>query len=712
MRNIPADEVRTNVQEAADFRKEIDFKCDGVMVYGLVEADKKIKHWIEHGYTPQLMVGYAWGEYQDYLNYQYDGCDHHDEAQMTSDLKIMDHGKVANTAMSTETDIPYMVPALSFVEYLEARIKPLIDLGVRQVYFEEPELFTASGYSKLFRREWKAYYKEEWQDPRSSEALQYKASHLKQYLYVRAFRKISEELKDYTMKKHGEILEVYGGTHPPLNYTQWNIVSPESALAAIPTIDGVIGQTWSDSIRLPNTYRGEFGIRPFETAFLDYSSTVEMLRGSNKTPIFLHDAVQDDKSRSWSDYRTDYYRTVAASLMYPEVWHYELSPWPNRVMTVPFTADNHEGMCTIPDDYRQNLLTLFNLYRDMEREDSGFLSGNTEAGILFSDTAMYQRVYPRGSKFEHLSENLTFDSFYGMALPLVKHGMALRVVNLDNTLRFSDYLSRYKTLFLSYEFFKPTSKMMNILLANWINNGGTLIYVGDGSDTYHNIEHWWNTGKDGNTYNNPAEHLFEICGLEKSPKEGLYAAGQGRVYVLPVHPSTIAQNSDLCDTYLRIVEETMQTANIQWNKTPLFAMKRGPYVSYAVVDETPISKPQVLEGEYVNLFSSELEILKNPMLEVGTVGLLYDLSYWDNRPASLIAVSGRSDNINVEEDSISFTVDGTLGFPGIGMIHCETKPKTVEASVDVTWDYREDTKTATFTFGSAEDGPISFLFKF
>ena len=161
------------------------------------------------------------------------------------------------------------------------------------------------------------------------------------------------------MKKYDEVLEVYAGTHPPLNYTQWNIVSPESALIDIPTVDGVIGQTWTDSIRLPNTYRGRYGVRPFETAFLDYSSTVEMLRGSGKKAIFIHDAVQDDKSRSWSDYRRDYYRTVSASLMYPEVWRYEVSPWPNRVMNVPFTADDHNGTCLIPDDYEAGRLRLF-----------------------------------------------------------------------------------------------------------------------------------------------------------------------------------------------------------------------------------------------------------------------------------------------------------------------------------------------------------------
>lgn len=711
MRNIPNEEIRTSVQEAADFCREIDFRCDAVMVYGLVEADKKIRHWMERGYTTQLMVGYAWGEYQDYLNRRFDGEDHHDEAQMTSDLKIMDHGKVANTAMTTDTDIPYMVPAISFVDYLIERIKPLIDLGVRQVFFEEPELFTASGYSALFRREWKAYYKEPWQDPRSSESLQYKASRLKQYLYVRAFRRISEELKDYTMKKYDEVLEVYAGTHPPLNYTQWNIVSPESALIDIPTVDGVIGQTWTDSIRLPNTYRGRYGVRPFETAFLDYSSTVEMLRGSGKKAIFIHDAVQDDKSRSWSDYRRDYYRTVSASLMYPEVWRYEVSPWPNRVMNVPFTADDHNGTCLIPDDYRQNLLTLFNLYRDMKRDDCGFLSGNTEAGILFSDTAMYQRVYPQGSGFEQLSEALTFDAFYGMALPLVKHGMALRVVNLDNVLRISDYLFRYKTLVLSYEFMKPADKMMNLLLADWVRRGGTLMYVGDGSDTYHSIRSWWNSGENGNTFRNPSEHLFEACDLGRVPEEGLYRVGRGHIYVFPVHPSHIAQDGTLCDDYLRIVDGAMEAAGTPWNRTPFFAMKRGPYVSYAVLDETDIAAPQQLQGQYVDLFSSELDVLRNPVLKVGSVGLLYDLSYRESEPASLIAVSGRSDQLKVGEKEISFTVMGTLGVAGKGMISCRAKPRAVEASVDIAWEYSEESETVAFRFGAAE-GPISFRFLF
>ena len=155
----------------------------------------------------------------------------------------------------------------------------------------------------------------------------------------------------------------------------------------------------------------------------------------------------------------------------------------------------------------------------------------------------------------------------------------------------------------------------------------------------------------------------------------------------------------------------MKQVGTPWHKTPLLAMKRGPYVSYSVLSETAIAEDQTLLGYYVNLFSGDLKILKDPVLKVGSVGLLYDLSYRDSEPASLIAVSGRSDNIQVEDRSISFTVDGTLGYAGNGIISCSMAPKAVEASVEVEWTYCEVTGTASFTLGAAE-GPISIRFIF
>ena len=46
---------------------------------------------------------------------------------------------------------------------------------------------------------------------------------------------------------------------------------------------------------------------------------------------FLHDPVEDNPRHDWDDYRVNYIRTLVASLLQPDVWHYEVAPWPSRV---------------------------------------------------------------------------------------------------------------------------------------------------------------------------------------------------------------------------------------------------------------------------------------------------------------------------------------------------------------------------------------------
>ena len=79
------------------------------------------------------------------------------------------------------------------------------------------------------------------------------------------------------MVKYGKLLRFYVPTHSLINYTQWKIVSPESALIDLPTIDGYIAQIWTGTARTRNIYRGDKKERTFETAFLEYGVMQELV---------------------------------------------------------------------------------------------------------------------------------------------------------------------------------------------------------------------------------------------------------------------------------------------------------------------------------------------------------------------------------------------------------------------------------------------------
>ncbi len=321
--------------EAARFQEEVlsfqtsrpwsprtNLDADVVMAYGVGPTlPERIESWKRHGYRVEVMTGVAWGQYRDYLNGEFDGKSHGDEAQTQSDGSRILHGG--------NKDIPYIAPGIDYGRYLTAGVKRALDAGAEAIYLEEPEFWARAGWSPSFRREWQAYYHEAWQAPNSSPDAQYRASKLKYFLYRRALSQVFEFVKQYG-QEHGRVIRCYVPTHSLINYAHWRIVSPESSLIKVGT-DGYIAQVWTGTARTPNIYEGRRRERTFETAYLEYSAMQNLVRASGRRVWYLNDPVEDDPNHSWDDYRTNWESTLTASLFEPEVWRYEVMPWPERV---------------------------------------------------------------------------------------------------------------------------------------------------------------------------------------------------------------------------------------------------------------------------------------------------------------------------------------------------------------------------------------------
>lgn len=694
MKQYDRREERTGVQESRDYDERYDIQSDFVMVYGFHDLKARIAHWKKRGYVIHLMTGVSWGEYQDYLYGKFDGIDHHDEGQLRRDGSDISHGK----------DVPYMVPSVSFSHYLAENLKKAVDLGVEAIHLEEPEFWVMSGYSDAFKREWLLYYKEPWQDPQATAEGQYMASRLKQYLYKRTLDRLCAELKEYALVKHNRVLRFYVPTHSLINYSQWRIVSPESALIDLPTVDGYIAQIWTGTSREPNTYKGVVKERTFETAFLEYGVMQELVRGTGRKMWFLHDPIEDNPRHTWQDYRSNYYRTVVASLFHPDVSSYEVSPWPARVYMGRYPKADGSGREGMPEVYRTNLTTVMHTLRDMKTEDCRWLTDTREIGVLLADSGMYQRHYPDGDPGEEDNKVITWDAFYGIALPLLKRGLCVRPVQLDNVRRFASYLDAHRALVLSYEFMKPESPDMNTALATWVREGGTLFYVGDGSDCFHTVRHFWN--RDGLTYQNPAEHLFESLGLGRTPEAGTYPVGKGKLCYLPVHPAKIAKDAALSEAYVKLVSDTLGGLPA----CPALVMQRGHYVVSALMDEAG-GEPYTLKGRYVDLFSHSLDIVENPVLSEGDVKLWYDLSCLDKtEKADILAVSGRAEPVSVSQRTLAFTVKGPSAMNGCARVYTAREPKGITAAIkgkSVSASIESCDKasgTSYITFPSSPDG--------
>ncbi len=663
-------EERTGYQNGGELLAAYDNNCDFVMVYRVDETTaQRVKVYKEKGYVVHLMTGIAWGNYVDYLYGKYDGTDHWDEAQTDRYGNRIMHG----------TDTPYMVPTVAFADYLSEKLRKAVDFGVDAIHVEEPEFWDRAGYSPAFRREYELYYRELFEPAYKSVDAKFKASKLKAYLYARTIDRVASSLKEYAKVKYGRDLRFYVPTHSLVNYTQWKIVSPEGKLADIPAVDGCIAQVWTGTSREKNWYNGVYAERTFETSYLEYGVMQELVKGTGRKMWFLHDPIEDNDIFDWDDYRRNYFMTVVASLMHPKVNSFEICPWPNRIFYNKYPQGSPDAQY-ISDSYRTILNNNFNTLGNFETQENT----GVRTGILCADSQLYQREYPdcefsappeevtgtvlidgeelindikekltdgfdRETMLRYMSSN-AFPAFYSLAMPLLKYGVPVRPVLLDNVKRYPGYLDDYDVLLMSYEYMKPETPDMNAAIAEWVKRGGTLIYAGDGFDPFHGISSWW-TGK----YPTAAEHLFEMLGIETSGEKTVVKCGKGTVGVIRGAGAAALLSKQGGDAVREFYSQVLGFAGIKAEYKNYLRVKRGCYEVVAVLDESVSDEPLVLNGLYADMFTPDFSVVSGKVIQPGENALLLDLN---ENTDPIIGTSCRIYSLRVDYDKAVLTAKG------------------------------------------------------
>jgi hypothetical protein len=634
-------DLRTCFQTGHAYSDWTNLKADVAIVYGIdAEVGDRINSWRTKGYEVHVMTGVSWGEYQDYLYGRFDGVNHLDEAQTESNGNKISHGG----------DVYYMCPGQNFGNFLCVGVQRALDAGAGAIYLEEPEFWVRSGWSEGFKREWKDYYKEEWQAPDSSPDAQWRASKLKYFLYRRALQQVFDYIQAYNHAQ-GKHVRCYVPTHSLLNYAQWKIVSPESSLARLNGCDGYIAQVWTGTARTPNIYKGVSKERTFETAFLEYGAMQNLVRATGRSVWYLADPVEDDPSHDWDDYRRNYEATLTASLLQPDVWHYEVTPWPERVWGDKYPDPaNRKRRIGIPDPYTSELQVVMNALKDMKQSEVEWDCGTQGIGVAVSDTLMFERGGPQASD-EALSH------FYGLAMPFVKRGMPVRPVQLESV-DLPHYLDGVHVLLMSYQGMKPPSEETHEALATWVRGGGTLVFVDDDSDPFNHVREWWNS--DGNKFGTPREHLF---GLLAKP-------GKGKLIFLHRNPVDLAKSSSGDEE----LADAVKPLTSDWTETGSFVLRRGPYIIAAGLSESP-AQPRALQGTFVDLFDPDLALEHRVDLAPDTCHFLIDLDKCKDR--EVVACGGQAKVTSRTKDQITVKVEGIENASSMLLVRTGWRPCNV-----------------------------------
>ena len=667
----------TCFQSFAPYDHSIDIRSSVAIVYGVDDTmPGRIAGWKDRGYNIHVMTGSAWGRYGDYFSGKFDGRPHQDEGQAGPDANIIWHDPGT---------VPYVVPTDSYVDYLISLCKQAVDAGATGLHLEEPEFWSRAGYSEGFKRLWAAEYGTAWKRPDSSPDAFWRAAKLKYLLYKRALARVFDASKQHARNRN-QPLRCFVPTHSLINYAQWGIVSPESSLMDLPNCDGYIAQVWTGTARSPNVYRGVTRERTFEAAYLEYSSAYHMVAPTGRTVYFLADPVEDDPNHTWDDYRFNYERVLVASLLFPQVHHFEVMPWPDRVMTMKYPAGayspNPAEKIVIPPDYWRELLVCVNALNEMDQPQYRWKGKASSVGLLVSDTMMFQRGSPWAGPG-------TYDEFFGVAMPLVKHGIDTRCVVLER-IRGGEALNDIGVLLMSYEHMKPLDPDYHREIADWVRAGGVLVYFGSDKDPFHRVEEWW---KDST----PRDDLFSRM-KASTTSTAVQRTGKGAVIFCPDAPAAFASDRDGASSVIALVAQAFEATGDQLHTRNSFVLERGPFVVGSVMDETSQDAPLRLKGLFADMFTSDAAIRRNPEFGAGQAFLLRRIP--GSGDTQVLATTACVDATTVTGETTWMNVRGPVG-AGDGFIRVWLPGIPTVITVDCKtcefqWD--GDSKTALIPF--------------
>ncbi|HET8735922.1 MAG TPA: hypothetical protein VFM69_04950 [Pricia sp.] len=689
---------KTAFQTSSPWMPEIDIRADVAIVYGVhgnptdgkqaLTFEQRLASWRHRGYNTHFMTGIAWGSYQDYFLGEWDGENHLGEGQVERDGDTIWHGH----------NVPYIVPTAPFIEYIKKEvIERVIDAGVSSIYLEEPEFWSRAGYSSAFKKEWQKFYDFPWKPQHESPENTYLSNKLKYQLYYDTLEEVSSYAKAYGKNK-GMDIKIYIPTHSLVNYSAWQIVSPEASLASLPGIDGYIAQVWTGTSREPVFFNGKEKERVFENAFLEYGSMVSMTAPTERKLFFLTDPIED-RAKDWADYKRNYQATFVAQLMYPMVANYEVMPWPERIYTKPYRQADSDKKVLIPKFYSTQMQVMINTLNEMPLSENR-ITGSQGIGVLMGNSLMFQR-FPTHNGFE----DPRFSNFYGQTLPLLKRGVPVETVHMEN-LSYNTTLGDIKVLVMSYSNMKPTSPEIHKQLSEWVKEGGILIYVGKDDDPYQSVMEWWNTGD--NTFKAPSEHLFKLLDIRASPEKQKFKVGNGSVYVIRENPKEFVMNSGGDSEYIKILQEAYKTSGEADGlsfKNNLY-LERGPYDLVAVLDESVDQRPYVVKGPVIDLFDPKLPVLSEKTIAPGEQAFLYNLARIKNTDTpQVLASAARISDEKIAQNTYSFVCKSPLKTVNSMRVYAPEKPKKVQVTnakgeplprVTSEWDGTSNTQYLSF----------------
>ena len=377
-------------------------------------------------------------------------------------------------------------------------------------------------------------------------------------------------------------------------------------------------------------------------------------------------------------------------------------PWPERIYEGLYrTSPDSDKRERIPGHYSTQMQVMINSLNHMPLSDNK-VTGSAGISVLMANSLMFQR-FPTHVGYE----DPQLSNFYGQALPFLKRGVPVKTVHIEN-LGYKEALADTRILLMTYSNMKPLSPEAHTHIAQWVKDGGILVYSGLDSDPFQTVLEWWNTG--GNNYAAPSDHLFKQMNIAASSKEGEYSYGKGTVYIIRTDPKSFVLENDndnqLIEVVRRMYEQKAKAGKLLFKNN--FYLQRGVYDLVAVLDESVGNESYLIKGTLIDLFDPKLPVYKSKMIQPGEQAFFLNVDRVpDKQKPQVLAAASRVYEEKTEKDSYSFVAKSPVNTTNISRILLPRKPVSVqvdgkEGLVSGAWD--QQSKTYLLEFENNPEG--------
>jgi hypothetical protein len=258
---------------------------------------------------------------------------------------------------------------------------------------------------------------------------------------------------------------------------------------------------------------------------------------------------------------------------------------------------------------------------------------------------------------------------------------------------------------------KPPTEDGHTHLAQWVRNGGVIVYSGRDDDPFQTVQEWWNKGN--KRYNCPADDLFEKLGIGANPKAGTYTVGKGKVCIIRRDPKEYVMESDRDGELRDQVEVLYQQATgqkVAYKNN--FYLARGPYDIVSVLDEGISSQPYTIKGKLIDLYDPALPVLTEKNIKVGEQGYFYNIDRVANpQTPQVLATAARVYEEKIGKKSYAFIAKSPLNTTNAMRVLLPSQPKKItvtDAKGNTIADFKSqwdaESKTNFLGFENSPDG--------